>query len=274
MATEAGTLTKLHFERATGVVGAWVHGFEPGATDNGALGGALLSALSEYGVLFFDFGRVPSDEEYALFAGLFGTVQDGFDQRVKDPDRKAPPLIDSDRMPMRRFLINQWHSDGGPLPVPPLAAILTPHELPEAGGDTMWASMTAAYDALSPQFQALLDGLEIVNNNKLASFLEPKEHVHPAVVVNPITGRKCLFFNPNYTEHFVGLPAKESDALARFLIEHINTPEFHVRLRWKLGTVAVWHQQVTQHRGVDDFTGPRKLKRLTVDGERLIGAQG
>lgn len=274
MAAAPPAMTELHFERATGVIGAWVRGFDLDAPDNRSRSDELLRALSQYGVLFFDLGRVPGDEEYRQFASLFGKVQKAFDQTVKERDRNAPPLIDSDRMPMGRFLINRWHSDGGPLPIPPLAAILTPHELPEAGGDTMWASMAAAYDALSPQFQALLDGLQILNNNKLASFLEPKEHIHPAVVVNPVTGRKCLFFNPNYTECFVGLPDKESDALSRFLTDHINTPEFHVRLQWKLGTVAVWHQQVTQHRGVDDFTGPRKLKRLTVDGEQLIGANG
>jgi taurine dioxygenase len=262
----------LGLERASGLIGAWVRNFAPNAPDNTAKAPALRRALSEYGVLFFDFGRIPDVEEYTRFASLFGSIQGEFGQKVRDQEENVVPLIDSDRMPMERYLINRWHSDGGPLEIPPLAAILTPHELPEAGGDTMWASMYAAYDALSPAFQSMLDRLQIVNNNKLASFLEPREHVHPAVVRNAITGRKCLFFNPNYTERFVGLTDKESDALSRFLTDHINTPEFHVRLRWRLGIVAVWHQQVTQHRGVDDFTGPRKLKRLTIDGAPLIPA--
>lgn len=262
----------LGLEPVTGLIGARVHNFDLGSPDNRAKAGALLRALSEHGVLFFEFGRVPEAEELNAFAGLFGKVQGVFGQQIKNRDANAVPVIDSAVTPMKEYRVNHWHSDGGPLPIPPLAAILTPHELPEVGGDTMWASMTAAYDALSPSFQLLLDGLQMVNNNKLTSFLEPKEHIHPAVVVNPITGRKCLFFNPNYTEHFVGLADKESDALRRFLVDHINTPEFHVRLRWRIGTVAVWHQQVTQHRGVNDFSGPRKLKRLTVDGEPLIPA--
>ncbi|MDR2857075.1 MAG: TauD/TfdA family dioxygenase [Novosphingobium sp.] len=268
------TVDDLGLERATGLIGAWVCNFELGAPGNPARSGTLLRALSEHGVLFFDFGRAPEAAEYTEFAGLFGNVQAVFGQQVKNQDEDAVPLIDSRRMPMKEHLINRWHSDGGPLEVPPLAAILTPYELPEAGGDTMWSSMYAAYDALSPTFQAMLDGLRIVNNNKLASFLEPKEHIHPAVVRNPVTGRKCLFYNPNYTECFVGLTDTENDVLCRFLTEHINTPEFHVRLNWKLGYVAVWHQQVTQHRGVADFTGPRKLKRLTVDGAPLIPANG
>ena len=269
------TMTKkvdLGLERATGLIGAWVRNFALDDPENAGKSEALARALSEYGVLFFDFGRPPEAEEFTRFAGLFGKVQAVFGQKVKGQQENAVPLIDAERMPMAKHRINWWHSDGGPLAVPPLAAMLTPYELPEAGGDTMWASMYAAYDALSPQMQAFLDGLRIVNNNKRTPFLEPKEHIHPAVVRNPITSRKCLFFNPNYTEGFVGLTDRENDALYRMLVEHINTPEFHVRLNWKLGYAAVWHQQVTQHRGVDDFKGPRKLKRLTVDGAPLIPA--
>lgn len=274
MATANHLKPDLHFERATGLVGAWVHGFALGAPENRTSSETLQRALAEHGVLFFDFGRAPSETEFTEFAGLFGNVQAKFGQTVKNQEENAVPLIDSDRMPMKSHLINWWHSDGGPLEIPPLAAILTAYELPEAGGDTMWASMYAAYDALSPTFQSMLDGMRIVNNNNRTPFLEPKEHIHPAVVRNPITGRKSLFFNPIYTERFVGLTDKENDALYRFLVDHINTPEFHVRLRWKLGYAAVWHQQVTQHRGVDDFTGPRKLKRHTVDGSPLLPANG
>lgn len=262
----------LGIEKAEAQIGAWVRKFDIADPDNSAKAGALQSALAEYGVLFFDFGRVPGEAEYTSFAGLFGSVQPVFGQQVKNREGPFVPLIDSDRMPMEGHKINWWHSDGGPLEIPPLAAILTPLELPPIGGATMWASMYAAYDALSPPMQNLLDGLNIVNNNSRVEFLQPKQHVHPAVVRNPVTGRKCLFVNPIYTERFEGLPQKESDALYRFCVEHINTPEFHVRLHWKLGYCAVWHQQVTQHRGINDFDGPRKLKRLTVDGTPLLSA--
>ena len=104
--------------------------------------------LPNIGVLFFDFGRVPTSAEYWDFAGLFGNVQAKFGQTVKDRDENQPPIIDSERMPMKQFRINVWHGDGGPLAVPPLAAILTAYEVPPAGGETMWSSMYAAYDAL------------------------------------------------------------------------------------------------------------------------------
>ena len=272
MATATSIGTSLSCERVSGHIGAWVRGFDLGAPGNPAQADMLQRALAEHGVLFFDFGRIPDFDEYLGFAGLFGKVQGRFDQIVKDRKGEETPFIDSARNPMREFRINHWHSDGGPFPVPPLAAILMAYEVPEAGGDTMWASMYAAYDALSPHMQRMLDGMRILNNNDRTTFLEPKEHIHPAVVVNPITGRKCLFVDSNYTARFVDVPERESDVLLQFLFEHINTPEFHVRLRWKPGYCAVWHQQVTKHRGVDDFTGTRKLQRHTVDGEPLIGA--
>ena len=274
MATASKTALELAFEPVTGVIGAWVRGFDLASPANSALADALQRALARYGVLFFDFQRIPDFDEFHGFAGLFGTVQGRFDQVIKDREGPETPYIDSDLTPMKKFRINHWHADGGPLPVPPRAAILMAYEAPEAGGDTMWASMTEAYDALSPHMQRMLDGMRIVNNNDRTSFLEPKEHIHPAVVVNPITGRKCLFVDPNYTARFVDVPDRENEMLLQFLFEHINTPEFHVRLRWKPGYCAVWHQQVTKHRGVADFTGPRKLQRHTVDGEPLIGANG
>ena len=117
--------------------------------------------------------------------------------------------------------------------------------------------------------EQMLDGLEAVHNNNRPSFLQPREGVHPVVLTNPITGRKSLYVNSIYTQRLIGLSEKESDATLRFLFDHVNTPEFHVRMDWKLGYVGVWHQQVTQHRGVADFTGPRKLKRLTILGGPL-----
>ena len=81
-----------------------------------------------------------------------------------------------------------------------------------------------------------------------------------------MTGRKFLFVNANYTESIQGMSTGESDALLNMLFAHINTPEFHIRRPWRLGTIAVWEERVTQHRGVADFTGPRKLRRITFKG--------
>ena len=256
----------VRFERATGTVGAWVHGVELGRT-SGKIADSLVRGLHEHGVLFFDFGRIPSASEFEAFAQTFGEVEGSYGQTVKNQSRETP-YIDSDKVPMKEVHINWWHTDGSPLEFPPQAALLTPVELPEAGGDTMWASMYAAFESLSSHYQRLLEGLELLHSNARLPFLEPRQFVHPAVIRDPVTGRKILYVNSNYSERFVGLTDRENDSLLRMLFEHVNTPEFHVRLNWRPGVVAVWEERVTQHRGVDDFTGPRKLRRLTIAGDR------
>jgi taurine dioxygenase len=100
-------------------------------------------------------------------------------------------------------------------------------------------------------------------------FLDKRSTVHPVVLQDPVTRQKMLYVNSGYTERIVGMKDHESEALLRMLFEHVNTPEFHVRLRWHLGTIAVWDERATQHRGVADFSGTRKLRRLTFPGGPL-----
>ncbi len=256
--------TDIRFEPATGLVGAWVHGVSLDERDP-EVAGLLERRLHEHGVLFFQFDHALTGPEFMGFSTMFGEPEDGYRLTLKE--ETDSPYIDSDMAPMKEVRINYWHSDGTALECPPQAAMLTPVELPPAGGDTMWASMYAAWDALSPHYQKLLEGLEVQHGTARLPFLrETPSMVHPAVIRDPVTGRKLLFVNSNYSERFVGMSLKESDALLQMLFDHINTPEFHVRLRWRPGIVAVWEERVVQHRGVADFTGPRKLRRITFKG--------
>lgn len=270
MASVLMTDETIEFQRANGAIGAWVTGVELGKEGSAEQAKTLRRGLADYGALFFDFGRIPTGEEFTQFARNFGEVEARYGQKVADqPKENEVPHIDSAKVPMKEYHQNWWHQDGAPLDNPPLAALLTPLELPPVGGGTMFSCMHAAWDGLSPRFQQMLDGLEALHNNARVGFLEPREHVWPVVLTNPITGRKSLYVNSIYTQRILGLADKESETVLRFLFDHVNTPEFHVRLEWKLGYVAVWHQQITQHRGVADFTGPRKLKRLTIAGAPL-----
>jgi taurine dioxygenase len=256
----------IRFERVTGTIGAMVHGVELGGTKEVATAEALTRALHEFGVLFFQFDHLVSATEFLAFAELFGEVEQTYRLTL---NKGEAPYIDSDLAPMKDVRINVWHSDGTPFECPPQAAMLTPVELPEAGGDTMWASMYAAWESLSSHFQRLLDGLEVLHSTVRLPFLrETRTAVHPAVIRDRFTGRKMLFVNANYSERILGMSDRESEALLQMLFEHVNTPEFHVRLRWRPGVIAVWEERVTQHRGVADFVGPRKLRRLTFRGDR------
>jgi taurine dioxygenase len=256
--------TNLRFERVTGNVGAIAHGVRRGGTEHSTTADTLRRALHEYGVLFFEFDHAVNADEFAAFGTLFGEPEETYRLTVGKGETR---YIDSELVPMKEFRVNFWHTDGTPFQCPPQAAMLTPVELPEAGGDTMWASMYAAWEGLSSYHQRLLDGLEVLHSTARLPFLRPATSaVHPAVIRDPVTGRKILFVNSNYSERILGMSDRESEALLHMLFEHVNTPEFHVRLRWRLGVVAVWEERVTQHRGVADFVGPRKLRRITFVG--------
>jgi taurine dioxygenase len=257
---------QICFERVTGNVGAIVHGIELSGTRDAGTTELLRRGLHEYGVLFFQFENMVSAHEFNAFSEWFGELEGPYALSLSAGEER---LVDSDKTPMKDFLINRWHSDGTALECPPQAAMLTPVELPEIGGDTMWASMYAAWEALSPHYQRLLDGLQVLHSTARVRFLrESPQTIHPAVIRDPVTGRKMLFVNSNYSERVIGMSSQESEKLLQMLFEHVNTPEFHVRLRWQPGCIAVWEERVTQHRGVADFSGPRKLRRLTFKGGR------
>jgi taurine dioxygenase len=266
MMTDSAAAKDLRFERVTGTIGAQVHGLDLVQTADAAVTDTLRCALHQFGVLFFHFDHTVSAPEFLAFAQLFGQPEEKYKLTLARGDA---PYIDSDLAPMKKFRVNFWHSDGTALECPPQCAMLTPVELPETGGDTMWASMYAAWEGLSPHYQSLLDGLDALHSTTRLPFLrETSSAVHPAVIRDPVTGRKMLFVNSNYTERILGMTDRESEALLRMLFEHVNTPEFHVRLRWRSGIIAVWEERVTQHRGIADFVGPRKLRRLTFAGDR------
>jgi taurine dioxygenase len=261
------TLTRdITFEPVTGLAGAWVRGVPLDESDP-AVAEMLNRRLHEHGVLYFQYDDFLTADEFKRFALLFGELEDVYKMTMKEPGES--PYIDSDKVPMKSARINYFHTDGSALETPPQAAILTPVELPPAGGDTMFASMYAAWDALSSHYQRLLEGLEVFHSTRRLPFLnEVPGTVHPAVIRDAVTGRKMLFVNANYSDYVVGMSERESEELLQFLFAHINTPEFHVRERWRPGMVAVWEERVVQHRGVADFTGPRKLRRLTYKGSR------
>lgn len=265
-------LQKIRFERATGTIGATLSGVELGRSHSPETAELLQHALHEHGVLFFEFDHLISAAEFHDFGELFGELEDGYRLSAgedKEPENPADPVMDSDRVPMKDFNTNRWHSDGTLFECPPQAAMLTAVEVPEVGGDTMWASMYAAWEELSSFNQRLLEGLEVLNSAKRLTWMKSDATaVHPAVIRDPITGRKMLFVNSNYSERILGMSERESETLLQMLFEHVNTPEFHVRLRWRPGIIAVWEERVTQHRGVADFKGPRKMRRLTFIGDR------
>jgi taurine dioxygenase len=155
------------------------------------------------------------------------------------------------------------------------------HTVPLAGGDTLFASMHAAYDALSPRFKAFLEGLTATHSgdhvhrrtNALLG-LDDRDKVfpkasHPIVRMHPVTGRKALYVNGGFTTHIDGLPKEESRAILDFLFAHGTRPAFQARFRWQPHSVAFWDNRCVQHMALwDYFPQVRSGYRVTVKGDR------
>jgi taurine dioxygenase len=181
-----------------------------------------------------------------------------------------------------------WHSDTTYLAQPPLATLLYALETPSHGGDTLFASTSAAYDALSDGMRRLLEGLvglnsaglkhgggrdqlhKTIHSMKLHDIenAERYEAEHPAVRTHPETGRKALYVSRSHTVRFKGMSEEESRPLIDWLQAHQTRPEFTCRLRWEPGTLAVWDNRCTQHNAVNDYHGQRRrMRRLTVGAQ-------
>lgn len=182
---------------------------------------------------------------------------------------------------------DNWHTDVTFIETPPAIAVLASKHLPTTGGDTLWASGIAAYEALSEPLRQLLTGLQ-AEHDFTKSFQEfkyrktPEEHqqwqkakeknpplLHPVIRTHPVSGKQALFVNEGFTTRIVGLSEKESAAILTFLFNHVTKPEFQVRWRWQQDDIAIWDNRVTQHYANADYLPQRRIMhRATVLGDK------
>jgi taurine dioxygenase len=248
---------------------------------------AIHGALLEHHVLVFR-GQVLSRPEQLDFARRFGEpevhpIADGLPEhpeviRVLKPAGEAA------------FFGTSWHTDNTFFERPTAATVLYGEQVPPVGGDTLFASMTKAWETLSPPMQAFLEPLTAIHS--ASSAYDPKttgdakykgeaaitytysdsiydEVEHPVVRTHPESGRRALFVNPMFTQRIAGLHANESDALLELLYQHATRPELLCRVRWQPGTVTVWDNRCVQHYAIDDYADfERVMYRVTVAGER------
>ena len=184
---------------------------------------------------------------------------------------------------------DNWHTDVTFSETPPLAGILAAKLLPSRGGDTLWASNLAAYEALSRPMQRFLEGLTAQHSVAKSfpperwqtdpAFKERYEKAvakhppvnHPVIRTHPVSGRKALFVNEGFTTHINELSRRESAAVLAHLYAHIGQPEFIVRWRWRVNDIAFWDNRITQHYAVADYLPERRtMHRATVVGDRPV----
>lgn len=173
-----------------------------------------------------------------------------------------------------------WHSDVSCDREPPLGTILQVHVLPAIGGDTLFANMYAAYDALSTPFKEMLDGLTALHESEHVYRGRYSDRgvddvgrvypsaVHPVVRTHPETGRKALYVNRTFTTRVNELSPDESDAVLKMLYEHCEGVDFQIRYRWEKNDVAMWDNRCAMHRAVWDYWPNERVgRRVTIKGD-------
>ena len=275
-----------------GSLGAEVSGVDLAAPLSNAAAAEIRRAFTENLVLFFRDQRL-TPEQHLAFSGLFGRLcRMPYIKHMDDYPDIIAVLKEADERKISTFG-NAWHSDFSFLEEPPLGSILYAREVPSHGGDTLFANMYEAYEALSEGVKRMLLGLKAMHSGKpygqggLPKDLKTsrsigiernnpeadREVAHPVVRLHPESGRKALFVNAIYTTRFEDMSEAESRPLLDFLFEHVQRPEFACRFRWAEGSLAVWDNRCTLHYAVNDYDGSRRLMhRTTVAGESPMAA--
>ena len=247
---------------------------------------AIDAALVENGLIIFRDQDVTS-EQLMAFGRRFGELT--VHPFAPNEGKNAPELIkfrnDETTPP---FGTDVWHSDETFRAEPPMATILCAKEVPAVGGDTMFVSMSAAYEGLSERMQRLISGLEAIHDmkpfrplfgksederRKLQQFeLIYPPHLHPVVRIHPVSGRKVLFVNPQFTVAIDGMEERESRALLDTLFHQALVPEYQFRHHWAPHTIAMWDNRSTQHYAIHDYYPQRRyMERVTIKGGPVAG---
>jgi taurine dioxygenase len=254
---------------------------------------ALRAAIDAHRVVVIRDQSLSPDEQKSFSRRLGPLVPLPYIKPLAGHPEVIAVLKEADEVKISTFG-SWWHADFSYLEEPPVHSILHALELPPKGGDTLFADLCAAYDALSPGMKRLLEPLDVMHSGfvygtrtvtdgerSLARGVviargNPEadiERPHPLVRVHAPTGRRALFANPTYTTRLDGMTAAESKPLLDFLYAHMTRPEFTLRQRWRPGDVLVWDNRAVIHLAVNDYDGYRRLLHRTTAGrERPLRA--
>ena len=241
----------------------------------------IRKLLIEHQVIFFRDQDI-SPQQHKSLAESFGPLQTHPAYETVEGYPEITILESTAEKPSK---IEVWHSDMTFRKHPPLGSVLRSKICPPKGGDTMWASMSAAYDGLSKGLQEFLSTLNAEHDFSYGfkeSLAEPggKERLakavkdnppvlHPVIRTHPESNQKVIFVNALFTTKIVGLPEKESSAILEFLYDHIISPEYTCRFHWEPNSIAIWDNRSTQHKPINDyFPAHRLLERIAIDGDK------
>ncbi|CAG9975952.1 unnamed protein product [Clonostachys byssicola] len=268
-------------------IGAEVTGLQLSQLNDKAKDELALLVAQKKVVVFHDqdFATIPI-QQAVDFASYFGRLHvhpvsgavPGFPQLHMV--YRGPKDVNHDKMLESRTTSVSWHSDVSYELQPPGTTFLFAIEVPESGGDTLFVNQVKAYERLSPAFRERLAGLKVVhsaheqadaalrNGGQLRR--DPITSVHPLVRTHPATGEKALYIQPQFARSIVGYKQEESEALLKFLYQHIAySQDLQCRVKWAPRSVVVWDNRVTAHSGLVDWEGPRYryIARLAAQAE-------
>jgi len=270
----------IEVKPVAGALGAEIHGVDLASALSEQTIAEIRRAWLAHLVVYFRDQELDADA-FMAFAKTIG-------EPVEYPFVKGmegyPEIITVAKLPHETVNFGGvWHSDTTYLERPPMATMLIAREVPPFGGDTLWASMYAAYESLSPALQTLIADLWAVNTSAMADVSKTREDrikdsgyedlreysaKHPVVRTHPETGRKALYVNPAHTERFVGMTVDESRPLLQYLFQQATRPEHTVRFHWEVGSLALWDNRCAWHNPINDYQGyTRVMHRITLAGD-------
>jgi taurine dioxygenase len=278
-ADESAPYETIRIDKLTPIIGAEISGVDLSRQLTEMTQEELHRALAENLVLFFRDQHI-TPEQHLAFGRLFGELHI-HPAAPHEPGEPALMKIYADKNTPRANG-EGWHSDVSCDPEPPMGSILYIRQCPPKGGDTLFANMYAAYEALSGRMKSYLDGLTAVHdgadvyrglyaNFGVADKPDYPRAEHPVVRTHVVTGKKSLYVNRGFTRYIAGIPRDESDAVLAYLYQHAENPLFQCRFRWTENAIAFWDNRCTQHRAMWDYwPHTRSGHRVTVKGERPI----
>jgi taurine dioxygenase len=279
-----GNASRFKVRSLTPAIGAIVEGLDLSTSLRADDIDTIQKALDDRLVLFFK-NQSLSSREQRDFASRFAAL---YTHPFYPGSSDAPEVMILEHDEAHRANSDRWHNDVTYLLTPSMGAVLYAQEVPEVGGDTLWANMYLAYETLSKPMQQLVSALRAVHSfaknftperfgalgiedRREQMYAEHPPVSHPVARTNPATGRKALFVNQDFTSHIEGVSPRESEALLRFLFDHMSQPEFQVRWRWEAGTVAFWDNRWAQHCALADYyPARRRMHRVSIVGDRPV----
>ena len=277
--------TTIDVRELSPALGAEIHGVELSRPLEEAQFSEIRNAFHLYGVIFFrDQDLTP--EQHLAFARAWGGININ---RFFRPVEGHPEIAEVRKEAHQVNNIGgSWHTDHSYDEAPAMGSMLYAREVPETGGDTLFASMSGAYEALSSGMKATLGSLRAVHSSRHVygpgrnssrpdtegrtgnPELATQQAVHPVVLAHPHTGRLGIYVNPVFTLGFEGWSEAESRPLLDYLYGHASRPEFVCRFRWRPGSMAFWDNRATWHYAANDYPGQARLMhRITVEGVPL-----